>query len=94
MPDDAAGIRAQIAKLEKLNDDGTPKASPGAEWTEDGLIRLLAAIKDPITFERREAFRHMNDVLAAHKAGRATYEQYAEAFAEFEQIARETGEMA
>lgn len=61
------------------------------EWTTDGLMRLLAAIEDP-HFERREAWRTMNEVLDEHKAGRATYEEYAAAFAEFVRAAKEERE--
>lgn len=93
MTDDAAGIRAQLSRLEKLNADGTPKASPAEKWTEDGLIRLLAAIEDPIGFEQREAFRHMDHVLTEHEAGRATYEEYRAASAEFEATCREGGSL-
>jgi len=62
------------------------------KMTHEQAARLVRAIYDP-QFESREAFRHMNDVLDAHKAGKATEQEYHDAFAEFERLAREDGSM-
>jgi hypothetical protein len=60
--------------------------------TPEQVERLVEAVFDP-AWESREAFRHMNDVLDAHKAGTATEEECRAAFAEFEQVSRETGQL-
>lgn len=68
-----------------------PERDPAAhlgEWPADGLMRLLDAVEHPLAFERREAWRYMNEVLADHKASRASYEEYREAFDAFEQAAK------
>lgn len=68
-----------------------PERDPAAhlgEWPADGLLRLLDAVERPLEFERREAWRYMNEVLDKYKAGTAGYEDYREAFDAFEQAAK------
>ena len=65
-----------------------PSSTTPETWPTAGLLRLLEAIKDPLAFERREAWANMNKVLDDHKAGRAGYTKYLEAFDAFEQAAK------
>jgi len=65
-----------------------PTSTDPETWPTAGILSLLDAIENPLTFERREAWANMNEVLADHRAGKASYEQYLEAWDAFEQAAK------
>jgi hypothetical protein len=65
-----------------------PTSADPETWPAAGLLRLLDAIEHPLEFERKEAWANMNEVLADHRAGKASYEQYLEAWDAYEQAAK------
>jgi hypothetical protein len=65
-----------------------PTSTDPETWPAAGILRLLEALENPLAFERQEAWANMNEVLDKHKAGKASYEQYLEAWDAYEQAAK------
>jgi hypothetical protein len=65
-----------------------PTSTDPETWPAAGILRLLEALENPLAFERQEAWANMNEVLADHRAGKASYGQYLEAWDAYEQAAK------